>query len=80
MGIINGGFGLQLADADTAYLAVYGVFAALIWVAWMGVSVLAAMKRSRGTTMATKVPDSDTERIRPSEQIVRDKEMRQNYN
>lgn len=47
LGAINGGFGLQLNDADPKYMIVYGVFAALIWVVWMAVSAVAHIRRGR---------------------------------
>lgn len=46
LGAINGGFGLQLNGADRVYCIVYGVFAALIWLIWMLVSVFSQRQRT----------------------------------
>lgn len=40
LGTINGGFGLQLAGAENKYVVIYSVLAALVWVVWMGISVM----------------------------------------
>lgn len=83
LGIINGGFGLQLNGASTTYIVVYAIFAVLIWLTWMCISVFAQIKRGRATHQTHAAPDSDTERIHSSDgrvdQAVRDKEMRGNY-
>ncbi|KAI3396817.1 hypothetical protein diail_11646 [Diaporthe ilicicola] len=48
LGTINGGFGLQLAGSNRAYMIVYGVFAALIWIGWLALSFLSqCLKRSK---------------------------------
>lgn len=48
LGTINGGFGLQLAGSSRTYMIVYGVFAAIIWLGWMGLSFLSqCLKRSK---------------------------------
>lgn len=44
LGIINGGLGLQLAANTKAGEIVYGVVAAIIWLVWMGVIVLAFLR------------------------------------
>lgn len=53
LGIINGGFGLQLAGAERRYVIVYGVLAAVVWLVWMGLSVLSQARRRRNGTPAT---------------------------
>lgn len=82
LGAINGGFGLQLAGAANKYVIVYSVFAVLIWLAWMAVSLLACLRRGR-STKTRKIGDTDTERIHSSDgrmdQNIRDKEARNNY-
>lgn len=47
LGAINAGFGLELNGADTKFMIVYGVFAALIWLIWMAVSAMAQLRRGR---------------------------------
>lgn len=83
LGAINGGFGLQLAGASQTYVIVYAVFASLIWVVWMAVSVFAQIKRSRrgaNTTpsAATAVMKRESGEVHTLE-TIRDKEMRNNY-
>ncbi|KAF2785661.1 iron reductase domain protein [Melanomma pulvis-pyrius CBS 109.77] len=47
LGMINGGLGLRLAAAKTSYLIVYGVFAALIGVAYISAVIGGEYKRSQ---------------------------------
>ena len=47
LGMINGGLGLQLASARRSYIIVYGVFAGLIGVAYIGAIVFGESKRAR---------------------------------
>ncbi|KKY31784.1 putative integral membrane protein [Diaporthe ampelina] len=48
LGTINGGFGLELAGSSRTYMIVYGVFAAIVWLGWMGLSFLSqCLKRSK---------------------------------
>lgn len=46
-GIINGGFGLSLADNTKGGTIAYGVVAGVMWILWMAV-ILIAFIRSRG--------------------------------
>lgn len=50
LGIINGGFGLQLAGSAQKYVIVYAVLAAVMWVLWMGVSAWAQLRRTKRKT------------------------------
>lgn len=47
LGIINGGFGLQLTDNSRASEVGYGIGAAIIWCLWMAV-ILTAFMKSKG--------------------------------
>ncbi|KAK5084858.1 hypothetical protein LTR70_007753 [Exophiala xenobiotica] len=47
LGMINGGLGLQLAHARRSYVIVYGVFAGLIGVVYIGAIVFGECKRAR---------------------------------
>jgi hypothetical protein len=47
LGMINGGLGLRLAAAQRSYIIVYGVFAGLMGVAYIGTIVFGEYKRSR---------------------------------
>lgn len=47
VGIINGGLGLQLADASNKLIIAYSVVAGVMGVAWVGASVAGQMRRSR---------------------------------
>jgi hypothetical protein len=38
LAFINGGLGLDLSDKGTGAKAAYGVIAAIIWLAWMGIT------------------------------------------
>jgi hypothetical protein len=38
LAFVNGGLGLALAGSGTGEKAAYGVVAALVWVAWMGIT------------------------------------------
>ncbi|CAN8105541.1 unnamed protein product [Discula destructiva] len=71
LGIINGGFGLQLNGAEQRFIIVYGVFAGVIWVVWMGISFLSqclgGFRRSRRNKA---VKEERTEReVKPSEDV-----------
>ncbi|EMD60695.1 hypothetical protein COCSADRAFT_40304 [Bipolaris sorokiniana ND90Pr] len=54
LGILNGGFGLRLAQcanlSSRAGQIVYGVVAGLIWLAWVGAIVIGEKKRSSSLT------------------------------
>lgn len=52
LGIINGGLGLQLAGNTRNGEIVYGVVAGFMWVLWMGIVLLAFVRR-RGETKRT---------------------------
>jgi hypothetical protein len=47
LAFINGGLGLQLAGEHGGALIAYGVIAALIWLAWMAITFLWAIKGKR---------------------------------
>lgn len=47
LGMINGGLGLQLADAARSYRVVYGVFAAMMAVLYLGAVVFGELRRAR---------------------------------
>jgi uncharacterized membrane protein len=47
LGIVNGGIGMQLGELSRTATIVYRVFAALVWVAWMGISVYGEIKKFR---------------------------------
>ncbi|KAG8162529.1 hypothetical protein KVR01_008294 [Diaporthe batatas] len=62
LGTINGGFGLQLAGSSRTYVIVYGVFAAIIWLGWMGLSFLSqCLKKSKKspTQSARKISNDE---------------------
>ena len=47
LGMVNGGLGLQLADARRSYTAAYGVFAGLMGVLYIGAIVFGEFKHAR---------------------------------
>jgi hypothetical protein len=47
LGMVNGGLGLQLADAGSSYTIAYGVFAGLMGVVYIGSIVFGEFKRAR---------------------------------
>ncbi|KAK3985488.1 hypothetical protein QBC44DRAFT_345292 [Cladorrhinum sp. PSN332] len=47
IGIINGGLGLNLANASNYRKRVYIIVAAVVWVLWMSVAIVAELKRFR---------------------------------
>ena len=54
LGIINGGLGLRLSEADRSSEIAYGVLAGLVWVVWLGVILWSTFgpaqnTRARGT-------------------------------
>ncbi|EUC34053.1 iron reductase domain protein [Bipolaris zeicola 26-R-13] len=68
LGILNGGFGLKLADCSNlssrAGQIVYGIVAGLIWFAWVGAIVIGEKKRSSslsqsGSKLADERANSD---------------------
>ncbi|KAK3944260.1 hypothetical protein QBC46DRAFT_446173 [Diplogelasinospora grovesii] len=44
-GTVNGGLGLQLSGETSWKIIVYGILAGLVWVCWMLISLLAAVRR-----------------------------------
>lgn len=75
LGTINGGFGLQLAGAENKYVIVYAVMAALIWVVWMGISIVAQFfggfrkQKAVGGHLRSKEVASDGEVGKPSTDV-----------
>ena len=69
LGMINGGLGLRLADAQRSHLIAYGIFTGLMGVAYIGVIVYGEHKRSRKSShnAAASVPVH-----RESKQLNRD--------
>lgn len=62
LGILNGGFGLKLAQcanrSSRAGQIVYGVVAGLVWLAWVGAIVIGEKKRTSSlTASASKLAD-----------------------
>jgi hypothetical protein len=47
LGMVNGGLGLQLADARSSYTIAYGVFAGLMGVLYIGAIAFGELKRAR---------------------------------
>ncbi|KAK3627544.1 hypothetical protein LTR56_019128 [Elasticomyces elasticus] len=47
LGMVNGGLGLQLANAESAYIIAYGVFAGLMGAGYISTIVFAEIKRSK---------------------------------
>lgn len=63
LGIINGGLGLWVAAARREYAIVYGVFAGVVWLIWMGIAVLSEVRRARAKERGHK---TDRSRLRRS--------------
>jgi hypothetical protein len=51
LGMVNGGLGLQLADARRSYIIAYGVFAGLMGVLYIGAIVYGETRRGRTTSL-----------------------------
>jgi hypothetical protein len=51
LGMINGGLGLQLADASRSYIIAYGVVAGLMGVVYLGAIAFGELKRGRKSTL-----------------------------
>lgn len=64
LGIINGGFGLQLTGEPNGVYIGYGVGAGIVWLLWMSVILMAFLKaRGRGAgETGSKVFGSETEK------------------
>jgi threonine/homoserine/homoserine lactone efflux protein len=45
LGIINGGLGLQVAEAETRWIIAYSVVAGVLWLVWMGVAMWSEIRR-----------------------------------
>jgi len=86
LGIINGGFGLQLADNTRGGEIAYGVVAGVMWCLWMAVIIFGFMKnrdnREGETDAALFGADAEkqtsNERMKKFES-TRDSPMRQSY-
>jgi hypothetical protein len=52
LGMVNGGLGLSLADADDNYIIIYSVIAGLIGVAYIAAMVFGEIKRARNPEVA----------------------------
>jgi hypothetical protein len=63
LGMINGGLGLQLAAAQRSYLVVYGVFAGLMGVAYIGTIVYGEYKHSARNGAASSSVDREPKRL-----------------
>ena len=55
-GIVNGGLGLQLANAPYNIKLAYTVVAAIMWVLWMATAVLGEIRRRRSSKSALPPP------------------------
>jgi hypothetical protein len=53
LGMINGGLGLQLADASRSYIIAYGVVAGLMGVVYLGAISFGVLKRGRKSTQTS---------------------------
>ena len=56
LGMVNGGLGLQLADARRSYTIAYGVFAGLIGVSYIGAIAFGERKRRMSATALSSAP------------------------
>lgn len=54
LGMINGGFGLQLTEESTRSYIAYGVVVGLVWLIWMAIDVWATFKGSNPQRLAEK--------------------------
>ncbi|KAK3622612.1 hypothetical protein LTR56_022077 [Elasticomyces elasticus] len=59
LGMVNGGLGLQLANAESAYTIAYGVFAGLMGAGYISVIVFAELKRAKGSSKTSGTFGSD---------------------
>lgn len=77
LGIINGGFGLELVEAETKYIVVYSIFAVLIWLTWMAVSLTAQRRRSRAQreVLTRQVEQSGSDDFYSSEREKQNREI-----
>lgn len=66
LGIINGGFGLELSDNTTKGKIGYSVVAAIVWLVWMSVAVFKEVKRGSGESGETGEKISEEKRYEGS--------------
>jgi hypothetical protein len=76
LGIVDGGFGLQLSGNTRSGEIIYGVLAGFFWVLWMSV-IMFSFVRSRGKNEGAKEEESYREKNDSSERIRRDESVRQ---
>ncbi|KAK3713043.1 hypothetical protein LTR37_008728 [Vermiconidia calcicola] len=69
LGMVNGGLGLQLADARSAYTIAYCVFAGLMGVLYIGAIVFGELKRARKSSQDAAAVSSGS---RESKRLDRD--------
>ena len=85
LGIVNGGFGLQLSANTTKGEVAYAIAASVMWVLWMVVIVFCFAKSRRTVekkdiyTVEMRNENSSTERMRYSASIQQGSPVQENY-
>lgn len=65
LGIVNGGLGLKLANADRRATTTYIVVAGIFWVLWLAAAILGEIRRRQNLKRAVPRP-VDTDDVSPS--------------
>lgn len=69
LGVVNGGLGLQLANARNSFVIAYSVVAAVLFVAYAGAKAVGVMRKKKNSSRGAGVSDEERRRKEQAEQI-----------